>query len=183
MSRGPGIIGRKILELLDEPPVWISPSLLIQRVYGSSPLKKQPLAQRKAVVRAMRAFCSRSNQFQLAGGKGQMPLCMFDAADPVSVKLMELRTTATPERKPKRDAPFIANKRGRRVPEHRVRRPYVPINDAKRAVARIDPVYAAKWRAEREKEFTETLVANGLTPKAASRAAAVLLSRDEHSTP
>jgi hypothetical protein len=137
-----------ILKMLEEPIVTISSWTLAWRVFnednqsGWSPTA----AQRNSVTRAMRDFCRKSNQFQLAGGKGRMNLYMFDAADPVSVKWAQMATGEAPYQRPKLERASYG-KRSRRI--------YGPPTCAAQdAVAKEDPIYAAKLREQRRDELT-----------------------------
>lgn len=105
MSRGLGRIGRAIAENIAfvrpktgrPDPVQISSRDLLMDVYNpeNRALVTFTMAQRKAVVRAMKGFVRRFPCYALTGGQGRSLLVLYEPGDPLSREACGLPESTT----------------------------------------------------------------------------------------
>ncbi|WP_144259544.1 hypothetical protein [Methylocystis sp. ATCC 49242] len=155
--------------------VFFPAAQLAAECYGFQLFERPPTrAETNSVLRAMHAICRKSNQYALAGGKGRTPLHLYDASCPVSSALKRLRLDEKPERiNPSRAMQL--NSKGKSVPARR----QACINDAKRAVAAVDPEYKIQFEKEQREALVAQLSSAGI-PKAKISAVLALFASPAH---
>jgi hypothetical protein len=179
MSKGPGKIMAAILAKIESErasghEVCFSARVVCQDCFGFELSERQPTrAELSSVIRAMHSICRTSNQYALAGGKGQTPLYLYDAADPVSETYMKMKLTRGKLIKPSR--PMTMNNRGKLVPA----RAYVVTSVAENAVAAADPVFAKALVKTRSDRIAKTIDrATGMGIEAAAQMVDNLLRQE-----